>query len=298
MIMKRNTRNTIALTAFAAAATLSAAGVMAFYKGKAPVMVENKVDSCASAGNVCRGSAPKKNDSKCDAEQGERTPGSPTFDWASCKGFCGDGIKQDGETADNCPLDVHCGDGKVEAYAKRVFMKCADDACSRLETYDKVVKESCNKRSGDYCAEDCGDAVAPKETPDAGAPAIEPVDAGRPEPVDAAPPPPAVKSGGACEFRPGESFCPRAQNDLKSRIDSSMGAVASAASCAGKLTVGASIRVGSDGTMGRPSAFVTCDGKPVPGAASAVNLSGIAAGRQCTYPPKNAPCSIGASASR
>lgn len=139
---------------------------------------------------------PIKGDGICEVSKGEADPISVNFDKESC-GYCGDGIRQQNaaawgkpvqdtqdlfftqnvtgretETPDNCPVDFHCGNGKME----REWSNSYYSAYVQLDNGSFGIKpvkvvESCNQEKPNYCPSDCkkkggkGPAVEDEEDP-------------------------------------------------------------------------------------------------------------------------------------
>jgi len=138
----------VALVAVAALAPAAATAFL-YFKPAPSTSVDKPEDPCPAKGLECRG----KPRGGCVADEGKRDPTSKSFKASGCTAFCGDGVKQDGETAGNCPLDVHCGDGKRQLDESRVYMKVGSDD-KKVVTYTKRIRE-CSKGTETYCEADC-----------------------------------------------------------------------------------------------------------------------------------------------
>jgi hypothetical protein len=120
---------------------------------------------------------PRAGDRLCEVAKGEADPYSATFDPESC-GYCGDLIRQvkasqwstatinssfrtqnvterPSETLENCPVDFHCGNGRVDV--NTVYGAVVSHEGYSLETI--TITESCNLRSSHFCDVDCGRVI-------------------------------------------------------------------------------------------------------------------------------------------
>jgi hypothetical protein len=140
-------RNT-ALVAMAAIAPVAATAFLLF-KPAPSKSVDKPEDPCPAQEKECR----VKASDGCTMEEGKRDITSTKFDWSSCKGFCGDGEIQKGETAKNCPLDVHCGDGVKQLNDTRVIMRY-DESAKKVTISTKKIRE-CAPSDATYCENDC-----------------------------------------------------------------------------------------------------------------------------------------------
>jgi hypothetical protein len=108
---------------------------------------------------------PARGDGRCEMDKSEHDPASPSFDPASC-GICGDGIRQQWETAENCAVDFHCGNGTVERNRVMGGYVAPEQSGGVYRLAEITVTESCNERDTNYCAEDCPNGPAVRERSD------------------------------------------------------------------------------------------------------------------------------------
>jgi hypothetical protein len=225
----------------------------------------------------------------CDVENGEHDPTSPTFD-AIC-GTCGDGVRQPTETADNCPVDFHCGNGKVDRREVYGAWVERDGAWS----LDKIeITESCNQRDPAYCEADChpGSAAATAEhdrrvrTPRPG---------GSANPAATGHATPAVVSGGPCPASEGGSDI---AGDVRSALDGAGPSLRRAHGADDSATVvsRATISVSAQGRVTGVSVSSSCIGScqnPSIGTSGIVGNTGVV-GQSIGIQPGNA-CTISVS---
>ncbi|MFH1685858.1 MAG: hypothetical protein ABH983_06155 [Candidatus Micrarchaeota archaeon] len=129
---------------------------------------------------------PRAGDRLCEVAKGEADSYSNTFDPESC-GYCGDLIRQvkasqwstptvsssfrtqnvterPSETPENCPVDFHCGNGRVDV--NTVYGAVVSHEGYSLETI--TITESCHSRSSHFCDVDCGAVIRTSAPRDAG----------------------------------------------------------------------------------------------------------------------------------
>ena len=105
-------------------------------------------------------------DGECEVEKGEHDFYSDNFAPQDC-GWCGDGIQQQWETREDCPVDFHCGNGKRdrrEVYGAVVETE-VEGSVVRYSLGTKTITESCRSSSDDYCEEDCPTGTNPNRPP-------------------------------------------------------------------------------------------------------------------------------------
>ncbi|MBU1682028.1 hypothetical protein KKE38_04360 [Candidatus Micrarchaeota archaeon] len=216
---------------------------------------------------------PAVGDNNCELTKGEHDVFSESWDPASC-GFCGDGVRQPFETAENCPVDFTCGDGEVQHRAK-VYGAIVQTGTGESATCSFGTKtipaESCRSGSDNYCEADC--------RPRAGGNARG-AGSGRPPSktagVATVDRPPRETPGGPCGagVRSGAG-------DLISRVSSSIssssGAIKSAAGVGSvPMNVIVSVRISSSGVPTLAGSSATCGGERCPNSinpAQVANLS-------------------------
>jgi len=254
---------------------------------------------------------PQKGDRLCEVAKGEADPYSDNFDPESC-GYCGDRIRQvkapqwsapsshpsfrtqnvterPSETAENCPIDFHCGNGTVDVNTVFGAIVAHEEPSGESTTYalESIrITESCNPRSPHVCDVDCGRVIRTSAPPDAGEDEL----------------PPRFNSAFTC---PG-AVAPTDRVDLAaslgtgevlSRLGNSLRAVSSTLrSTLGirpqdTLDVHVSISVDPSGLLSLRSVSATCNGQACGDESSissvlSFNLAGLtvgAPGRQCYW---------------
>ncbi len=157
----------------AIAITVNAASIAALIISKPPQTEQIRQNECPAEQKAVE---LKKGDLVCNVEMGEADPLSDNFDFISC-GSCGDGVRQEkaekgtnirldidgmfhyqyvtgreSETRENCPVDFHCGNNKLEQgtpYSGIIY----EDGKYK---YSRVhVFESCYLNSKNFCPQDC-----------------------------------------------------------------------------------------------------------------------------------------------
>ena len=116
---------------------------------------------------VTRKAATPMRDGTCERAlgEGDLNPDNKGIYDPACGG-CGNGIQDPGETAESCPGDFLCGNGKVDWNVKVVKMVMLPGGIisQQVGTYS----ESCRKGDPNYCEPDCKRTV-PRNGRDAGA---------------------------------------------------------------------------------------------------------------------------------
>jgi hypothetical protein len=162
----------------AVVAALIATAVL--WKSKKPVP-----ESPVPCPSVTCPAPPKKGDKKCEPQYGEADPESENFDPKSC-GYCGDEVRQvkaekgsdpymdpetrvwmqdvngrESETAEECPVDFHCGNKRLDV--GRPFGAFVQNDDGVFSTGLVAIMESCAVKSENYCPADCGRRRGKKE---------------------------------------------------------------------------------------------------------------------------------------
>jgi hypothetical protein len=213
-----------------------------------PVAVET-----ATPAPVVQNNCPQPGE-RCNLELGEHDPHSSMWSPAKC-GYCGDNIQQAWETADNCPVDFHCGDGNVNRgtiYGAYIAPGAQGGAYS-LGTI--TVTESCTSGDTAFCEADCPaprGGAAPA-TSGSGGRRTGRRDTAEPGSVATTVAPP---SGGLCDSEVTSRFMNRVSSSL-------LGNPSAARSAAGATdqTVRASVSISISNGVPRVSAIrVSCPG--------------------------------------
>lgn len=153
-------------------AVLCSAAITAIFLQKVPIIENKPKVECqkTSEQSIVKG------DFICDVKMGEADPFSQNYDFISC-GSCGDGVRQikstkgeriimdldtsettqavterESETNETCPVDFHCGDGRLDIgtpFSAVIF----EDGAYQVAVVN--VFESCNSKSNNFCADDC-----------------------------------------------------------------------------------------------------------------------------------------------
>ncbi|MFH1685861.1 MAG: hypothetical protein ABH983_06170 [Candidatus Micrarchaeota archaeon] len=203
---------------------------------------------------------PAVGDNTCELTKGEHDVFSETWDPASC-GFCGDGVRQSFETAENCPVDFTCGDGTIQNRAK-VYGAIVQTGTGERATYSFGTKtipaESCRESSDNYCEADCPTRGGNARGAGSGRPPSKTAGEGVAVRV------PRETPGGPCGagVRSGAG-------DLISRVSSSIssssGAIKSAAGVGSvPMNVIVSVRISSSGVPTLAGSSATCGGERCP----------------------------------
>ncbi|MCI0503856.1 hypothetical protein L0Y65_04040 [Candidatus Micrarchaeota archaeon] len=234
----------------------------------------------ASVPAVVQAACPTPQPNTCNLALGEHDTHSPNWAPEKC-GYCGDNIQQQWETAENCPVDFHCGDGVVNRgtiYGAYIAPVAPATAYS-LGTV--TVTETCTPNDSAFCEADC-------PTRGGAAPATS---GGRrtgtrrdsPEPGTVATTRPPTNAGGPCDAEVTSRF----QNRVSSSLLGNPGAARSAADTAGSAgdkTVRARVSISiSNGVPSVSSISLSCPGcsggSLSPGS---VNVGGIPIDRSTT----------------
>lgn len=153
---------------------VTAAAIAALLWNKCGTPKQEPLLDCKT--NVCE-AHPAKGDGRCEINKAEADHTSDNFDPKSC-GYCGDGIRQikadngsgivldldtlqyfqevterPSETPENCPVDFHCGNKRPEEF--RAAYAAILEKDGKYSVGKKLVTESCNANSDNYCEYDC-----------------------------------------------------------------------------------------------------------------------------------------------
>jgi hypothetical protein len=103
--------------------------------------------------NAQKAATPKK-DGRCERKlgEGDLNPESKGIYDPACGG-CGNGVQDPGETAESCPSDFMCGNGKVDWKAPVVRMVTLPNGT--ISQQAGTYTESCNPKDVNYCEPDC-----------------------------------------------------------------------------------------------------------------------------------------------
>ncbi|MDD5171446.1 MAG: hypothetical protein PHF60_00220 [Candidatus ainarchaeum sp.] len=129
---------------------LAVGALLMFQKCSGPE-VEPIVKEKQTTVEVCP--APYHGDGKCEINKGEHDTIS-RFAPEDC-GTCGDGKQQAHETALNCPVDFHCGNGEVDQGKTYPAMVKVTDQSGVYVWGLVTITESCDKADTNYCEADC-----------------------------------------------------------------------------------------------------------------------------------------------
>jgi hypothetical protein len=266
-----------------AIATASVVAAMLFQRCGGEPKTETIIQDCPPV-KACP-APPKKGDNKCELDKGEHDPwakdskGESVFDVESC-GYCGDGIQQEHETAEECPIDFECGNGKVQYRGKDfgAVVEVEQDDQTLLYTvgivkYSETCQETGEKQTDTqlvkYCEEDC-------PTRPGRARKREPREPGVGTPA----PKPTRKAGAPCESTVRQN-AQQVYTRVASQVSSASGSIKSGLGASGVVVrVSVPVTVSSSGALsvGRASARCGEEKTACPGSANINSLAGINVG--------------------
>jgi len=211
---------------------------------------------------VC--SPPVKGDNNCEREKGEHDLNSKNWDPQSC-GYCGDRIAQDFETAEECPVDFACGNGRVDRNVVYGAYLAPREENGVYSLGTLTVAESCRESDSAYCASDCGRGTSPRA-----AGSGRRTEGDRPPRADTTDVRPPSGGGGACPTEVLSLFRGRA-NALKAGPN----LASIRANCPDSATTGTTLRVHIvvQGGFATSATVSGCGSQGL-----SVNLGGIPAG--------------------
>ncbi|NYZ74397.1 hypothetical protein H0O00_04605, partial [Candidatus Micrarchaeota archaeon] len=128
-----------------AVSALAVAGLLLLQKCETEPIMKTETKTI----EVC--SKPNKTDKKCEIDKGEHDPWSPLFD-PSCA-ICGDAKLEAPETAETCPVDALCDNGKKDQGFHPAMVKV--EGKEGVYTLGTVTVDECDKNNKFYCEVNC-----------------------------------------------------------------------------------------------------------------------------------------------